>query len=150
MALAAAAGDWFVLLLLIALILSWWAFLAWWISRYGGREVRATFASVQPPTEALQTWLDCYGIWLASAGYRIVDRRGDRIAFVGQYRPRWAIAVAVLLFPFGLVALLGVTPAQLVVTADDESVTAEGKMHRRMAKELEKDAADEPPVDLDA
>jgi hypothetical protein len=137
----AAIGDWVAALLLVALILSWWTFLAWWISRYGAREVDVTFRSQAPPDQALREWTDYYGIWLAGAGYDIVDKRDDRVAFVGYYRPRWEIVVAVLLFPVGLIVLLGTLPADLVATTVPGGVAVDGKMHRRMAKELEKDAA---------
>jgi hypothetical protein len=137
----ASAGDWVAALLFVGLLLSWWVFLAWWISRYGARDVSARFATSKPPDQALRDWQDYYGLWLAGAGYEVVDQRPDRVALVGHYRPRWEIAVAVLLFPLGLVALLGTLPAQLVATAEGGSVLVEGKMHRRMAKELEKDAA---------
>jgi hypothetical protein len=137
----ASAGDWAAALLFVVLTLAWWGFLVWWISRYGARDVSTTFPSSEPPDEALRDWVDFYGVWLAGAGYRVVDQRPDRIAFVGHYRPRWEIAVAVLLFPFGLIALLGTQPAHLVVTATEGSVAVEGTLHRLMAKELEKDAA---------
>jgi hypothetical protein len=136
----AAAGDWALALLFFALLLSWWVLLAWWIGRYGARDVTARFIS---PTrsDAVRDWVDYYGIWLAGAGYRIVDQRPDRVALIGHYRPRWEIAVAVLLFPLGLLALLGTKPAHLVVTATDDGVSVEGKLHRQMARELENDAA---------
>jgi hypothetical protein len=118
----------------------------WWISRYGARDVRTTFASSKPDDEALRDWVDYYGTWLAGAGYRIVDQRPDRVAFTGRYRPRWEIAVAVLLFPFGLLALLGTLPAHLVVTAGGGEISVDGKMHRRMARELERDAAATAPL----
>ena len=141
MEVLASAGDWVAALLLVALLLSWWTFVAWWISRYGGREVNTTFPSSKPPDHALRDWLEYYGAWLASAGYQIVDQSPDRIEFVGRYRPRWEIAVALLLFPLGLPALLGTLPANLVVTASPNGVEVGGKIHRRMARELEKDAA---------
>ena len=137
----AAASDWLAALLFVGLLLGWWAVLAWWISRYGARDVSADFALSEPPEQALRDWLDYYGTWLAGGGYAIFDRRPDRIALVGRYRPRWEIAFAVLLFPLGLLALLGTKPAHLVVDATDAGISVRGKMHRLMAKELEKDAA---------
>jgi hypothetical protein len=136
-----AIGDWVTALLLVALIVSWWSFLVWWISRYGAREVEVTFRSSAPPDQALREWTDYYGLWLAGARYEIVDQRADRVAFIGYYRPRWEIAAAVLLFPVGLITLLGTLPAELVATTAEGGVVVEGKMHRLMAKELEKDAA---------
>jgi hypothetical protein len=137
----AALSDWAAGLLLVGLVLSWWAFLVWWISRYGAREVDVTFHSSKSPDEALREWTDYYGIWLAGAGYDVVDQRADRVAFIGYYRPRWEIAAAVLLFPVGLITLLGTKPADLVATTAQGGVVVEGTMHRLMAKELEKDAA---------
>lgn len=137
----ASVGDWVAGLLFLGLLLSWWAVLAWWISRYGAREVDVTFHSSTSPDHALRDWTDYYGIWLAGAGYRIVDQRPDRVSFIGHYRPRWEVALAVLLFPIGLIALLGTKPAHLVATSADGCLAVEGTMHRRMAKELEKDAA---------
>jgi hypothetical protein len=136
----ASLGDWAVVLLLVGLLLSWWAFVIWWISRWGAREVNVTFPSSKSPEDALRDWMDYYGSWLAGARYQIVDQRADRVAFVGYYRPRWEIAVALLLFPLGLPALLGTMPAQVVATSADGRVAVEGTIHRRMAKELEKDA----------
>src|SRR4051794_1577207 len=112
----ASMGDWAAALLLVALVLSWWTLLAWWIGRYGARDVSVTFPSSEAPERALRDWMDYYGVWLAGAGYHVVNQRPDRIALVGRYRPRWEIAGAVLLFPIGLVLLLGVLPAHLVVT----------------------------------
>jgi hypothetical protein len=140
----ASIGDWTVALLLVGLLLSWWAFLVWWISRYGGREVSATFASSDPPEDALRDWTDYYGTWLWEAGYEVVDQRADRVAYAGRYRPRWEVAVAFFLFPVGLIALLGSIPAHLVVTAGEAGIVAEGKVHRRIANELERDAAMHP------
>src|SRR3954470_3242617 len=82
----AAIGDWATALLFVALLLSWWVFLAWWISRYGGRDVAVAFRSPKPPDEALGDWTDYYGTWLAGAGYDVVDHRADRIAFAGCCR----------------------------------------------------------------
>src|SRR4051794_1406285 len=112
----ASIGDWAVALLLVALILSWWSFLVWWISRYGAREVSVTFRVPGSPDQALREWTDYYGLWLAGAGYEIEDKRADRVAFIGYYRPRWEVAAAVLLFPVGLITLLGTLPAELVAT----------------------------------
>lgn len=140
--LLAFVGDWAVGLLLVALVLSWWAFLAWWISRFGGREMSATFESQSPPELALREWADYYGIWLAEAGYDVVEQRPERIAFEGRYRPRWEVAVAFFLFPVGLIALLGSIPAHLVATTAAGGIVVDGKVHRRIAKELESDAAE--------
>src|SRR3954469_14337352 len=147
----AAIGDWATALLFVALLLSWWVFLAWWISRYGGRDVAVTFRSPKTPDEALRDWTDYYGTWLAGAGYAVVDPRPDLIAVVGRYRPRWEVAVAFFLFPIGLLALLGSKPADLVATTTRGGIEVEGPIHRGMAKELEKDAAagvlDEPSAE---
>lgn len=122
-------------------MLAWWAFLAWWLSRFGARDVIVRFESSSPPNEALREWTDYYGVWLAEAGYGIVDQRPDRVAWVGRYRPRWEVAIALFLFPIGLLALLGTNPAHLVVTSTEAGVLVDGKLHRGMAKELERDAA---------
>src|SRR3954454_3413203 len=150
-AVLAAIADWAAALLVVGLLLGWGAFLAWWITRSGARDVDVTFRSPRPPDEALRDWTDYYDVWLAGAGYDVVDRRADRVAFVGHYRPRWEIAVAILLFPIGLLALLGTKPSDLVVTTTRGGINVEGTIDRRMAKELEKDAAvgvlDEPSSD---
>jgi hypothetical protein len=138
----ASAGDWVSVALFVGLLLCWWTFLAWWISRYGGREVSVTFESSDPPDQALHKWVDYYGAWLADAGYWLEEQRPERVEFLGRYRPRWEVAVALFLFPVGLIALLGSIPAHLDVTTTAAGVSAEGKVHRRIAKELEKDAAE--------
>jgi hypothetical protein len=137
MALAFVA-DWLAVLLTVGLLLSWWGFLAWWISRYGARDVSVRFRTAGPALQALAEWRDYYGIWLAGAGYHVIDERPERVALVGRYRPRWEIALAVLLFPLGLIFLLGVLPADLVATAENDGITVDGKVHRRMARELER------------
>jgi hypothetical protein len=42
---------------------------------------------------------------MARAGYALEERAPGRLAFVQHRRPGWTIAVAILLFPFGLLAL---------------------------------------------
>ena len=137
----AAIGDWVAALLLVLLILSWWTFIVWWVSRFGARDVDVRFASSASPEEALHDWSEYYALWLDSGGYYTTDRGPDRIEYVARYRPRWEIAVALLLFPVGLVALLGSNLAYVTVTSSSEGIKVAGTMHRRMANELEKDAA---------
>src|SRR3954468_16542535 len=128
----AAIGDWFIVLLLVALLVAWWSFLIWWIRRFGAREVNVMFRSPAPPDQALREWIDYYETWLAGARYDIVEQRADRVAYVGYYRPRWEVAAALFLFPVGLITLLGTLPAEFVARTAQGGVVVEGKMHRRM------------------
>ena len=42
---------------------------------------------------------------LHAHGYELVERTPERLVFMRSRRPGWTIAVAILLFPFGLIAL---------------------------------------------
>ncbi len=137
----ASAWNWVVGLVLVLLLLGYYALVIWWISRFGARDVAARFATSQPPEQALRAWVDYYGPWLATADYRVVDETPQRVEFAGRYRPRWEIALAVLLFPLGLVFLLGSKPAHVVASTTDAGIAADGHMHRRMANALEREAA---------
>jgi hypothetical protein len=58
------------------------------------------------PAAAVAEFLDAAAPPLHAFGYDLVDRRRDRLVFARSRRPGWTIAVAVLLFPVGLVTLV--------------------------------------------
>ncbi|MEX0992569.1 MAG: hypothetical protein WDZ37_01095 [Solirubrobacterales bacterium] len=47
----------------------------------------------------------------AASGYQVIDRAATEVSLAGRRRPRWAVALAVFLFPVGLVLLLVRRPA---------------------------------------
>jgi len=57
------------------------------------------------PREALVEALTSIAPPLSAHGYRLVERTSERLVFVRRRRPGWTIAVAIFLFPFGLIAL---------------------------------------------
>jgi hypothetical protein len=58
------------------------------------------------PSEALADFMDAAAGPLHGFGYDLVERGRERLIFARSRRPGWTIAVAVLLFPVGLVALI--------------------------------------------
>jgi hypothetical protein len=70
-----------------------WGFTVRWHSAADARVTTAELmAHVTPP---LERW-----------GYDLTQRFDDRLRFEREVRPAWTFAVAVLVFPFGLLALL--------------------------------------------
>jgi hypothetical protein len=143
----ASAGDWGLVGALVLGIALWWGLIAYWIFRHGVRLVDVEFPYDKPPDEALRDWAGYYTGWLASSGYIMVAEGLGIVTYSRRYAPRWAIGVALILFPIGLLALLAREEATLVVRAVPDSgrirVSASGYVHRDVAKELERDAAGE-------
>jgi hypothetical protein len=141
----ASAGDWGLVGALVLGIAAWWGFIAYWIFRHGVRLVDVDFPSDKAPDEALRDWAGYYTGWLASSGYIMVAEGLGTVTYLRRYAPRWAIGVALIFFPIGLLALLAREEATLVVRAlpgsSGISVSASGYVHRDVAKELERDAA---------
>jgi hypothetical protein len=55
---------------------------------------------------------------MARSGYELEERSDRRLAFVHRRRPGWTIAVAILLFPFGLLALAVRDTERIVIEFD--------------------------------
>jgi hypothetical protein len=66
----------------------------------------ARWTASQPREAVALEILHDIGPPLRGFGYELADRTPDRIVFVRNRRPAWTIVVAVLFFPFGLLALL--------------------------------------------
>jgi hypothetical protein len=142
----ASAGDWGIVALLVLGIASWWSLIAYWILRHRVRPVDVEFPSDKGPDEALRDWAGYYTDWLASSRYTLV---GEGLGTAEYARPPsagWTIAVTVFLFPIGVLALFIRTEGTLVVRAVPGGsgivVNASGNVHRDVAKELERDAAE--------
>ena len=149
----ASAGEWGLVGVLLLMILAIWGLYALWIVRHGARWVEVSFPYSTGPDEALRDWVGYYSEWLASNGWAMTSQGHGSITYWRRYFPSWSIAVAVLLFPLGLLALLARTDATLVVTAGagegdrGTRLDVRGKVQRRVAKELESDAATEASGD---
>jgi hypothetical protein len=80
----------------------------------------------QPPERAVDETLAAVLPPLGGSGYRPETEEPAKRVFVRDERPAWTIAVAVLLFPFGLLALTHRSRSHVVVHASrvDHGVTA--------------------------
>ena len=145
----ASAGDWGIVALLVLVVASWWSLIAYWIFRHGVRPVDVEFRYDKAPDEALRDWAGYYTDWLASSGYIPVGEGLGTATYARPSSPGWTIAAVLLLFPIGLIALFVRTEGTLVVRAvpgrSGIVVSASGRVHRDVAKELERDAADASP-----
>ena len=95
--------------------------------------------------EAMTDLLDHLAPLLRAHGYDLVDRTRDRAVFSRGRIPGWAIAIAVLTFPVGLLALLvrtrDVISVELVDEGDGTLIYAHGVASlpvRRTFAELER------------
>jgi hypothetical protein len=86
-------------------------FTARWSSPLGVKPTSAELmAHVTPP---LQRW-----------GFELIQREDDRLRFEREVRPGWTYAVAVLVFPFGLLALMHKDRERITIDlAEDERGT---------------------------
>ena len=50
--------------------------------------------------------------------YELAERSGERLVFTYQHRPVWTYAIAVGVFPFGLIALLHTSEERIVLDFD--------------------------------
>jgi hypothetical protein len=87
------------------------AFTARWRSPAGAKATMAELiAHVTPP--------------LHNLGYELIQREDDRLRFEREVRPLWTIVPAILLFPFGLLALLHKNRDRVTIDlAEDERGT---------------------------
>jgi hypothetical protein len=83
------------------------AFSARWHSPVGAKPTMAELiAHVAPP--------------LNNVGYELIGREDGRLRFEREHRPLWTFAVAILLFPFGLLALLHKDRDRITIDLDDD------------------------------
>jgi Domain of unknown function (DUF1707) len=57
---------------------------------------------------------------LNNVGYELIGREDGRLRFEREHRPLWTFAVAILLFPFGLLALLHKDRDRITIDLDDD------------------------------
>ena len=69
-----------------------------------------------PPGAAVTEFMEAASAPLHGFGYELVQRGRERLVFAQSRRPGWTVAVAVLLFPVGLIALLHTV--EEVITVD--------------------------------
>jgi Domain of unknown function (DUF1707) len=72
-------------------------------------------------------------------GYELAEKREGRLVFSYGYRPGWTYAVAVLFFPFGLLALLARNEERITLDFDPLArgrtrVVAHGRAPRRVRR----------------
>jgi len=70
-------------------------------------------------------------------GYELVDKREGRLVFAYAYRPGWAYVVAIVLFPFGLIALIARNEERITLDFDPlprgrARIVAHGRAPRRV------------------
>jgi|GEM_PF-7084516 len=103
-----------------------------------------------PPTEAKIAWQVAYTGWIATRGYRITAQTDTTLTYTRTYVPAWAIVLAVVVFPIGLIALLVRREAVLAVafSGDTNRSTASlvGTAQRPFAKAL--DLLDSRPLSV--
>jgi hypothetical protein len=80
----------------------------------------------KPPEQAVVQVVGDIFVPLAGVGYKPREEEPTRRAFARMHRPAWTILAAVLLFPFGLFALMYREVSQVVVAAasTEHGVTA--------------------------
>jgi hypothetical protein len=71
---------------------------------------------LQPPVEGMRRWETTISPTLANGGYKLTTREAQSLHYVKRYAPGWTIAVAILLFPVGLLALMAKNESMLIVT----------------------------------
>jgi hypothetical protein len=75
---------------------------------------------------------------LEPAGYRLDDERDGALTFVRKVHPGWTIAVAIILFPVGLLALLVRRRRALTVHVDARSrLSLGGEVPPSLRRQLE-------------
>ena len=72
------------------------------------------------PETAMEEALHHIAPALHGQAYELVDRTDTRLGFVCSYRPGWTYAVAILLLPFGLLALLHKVEERVVIELEPD------------------------------
>ena len=105
-----------VVILLGAVVLVFAVVAFWALSAAGGRVRDATRTVDVPPQEWLQSLASAVG---TSPRHQIASGGPGVMTITRQRIPAWAILLAVLLFPIGLIALVARTPETGTITARD-------------------------------
>lgn len=98
---------------------------------------RVTVPAPREETRALL--LDKVAPGLNAFGYELVEQSPNGLVFERSRRPEWAVAVAVFLFPIGLLALLQRKTDRIVISLEGRApswtnMTAHGAAPRRVRK----------------
>jgi hypothetical protein len=90
--------------------------------------------------EAADDLLEYVAPPLRAFGYTLVEQTPERLVFERDVRPLWTFAVAVGLFPFGLLALLHTSEErvvfELLARGDETVIIAEGRAPLRIRRAL--------------
>ena len=81
----------------------------------GRRGFSAHWRMATSPTAVMVEVLGDVAPRLADVGYRLTERHGDRVVFARRRMPGWVWIPAILLFPFGLLALFARTEDRIAV-----------------------------------
>jgi hypothetical protein len=81
----------------------------------GRRGFAAHWRSAAPSMETMLEVLENIAPPLNGAGYGLAERVGDRAVFVRRRIPGWVWPLVVLLFPFGLLALMARTEDRITI-----------------------------------
>ena len=92
-----------------------------------------------PREETRALLLDKIAPGLNAFGYELVDQSPNGLVFERSGRPGWTVAVAILLFPLGLLALLQRKTDRIVISLEERAprqtnMTAHGAAPRRVRK----------------
>jgi hypothetical protein len=109
------------------------------VSGYGARPFTYEWELDVSPRRAMSAALRHIAPALHRQGYELVVTRADRLVFRCAYRPGWTYALAVLVFPIGLVALAHKVEERITVDLDPLArgrtrVVAHGRAPRRVRK----------------
>ena len=81
----------------------------------GMRPFAVHFEVARPPGTVVDTAMRTLAPGLARAGFAVVSRGEREVVFARSFRPAWTFAVALLLIPLGLFALLHKEEARVVL-----------------------------------
>jgi hypothetical protein len=109
------------------------------VSGYGARPFTYEWELEVTPRRAMTEALRHIAPALHRQGYELVDKRADRLVFRYSYRPGWTYAVAVLVFPFGLFALMYQSEERITLDVDPLArgrtrIVAHGRAPRRVRR----------------
>jgi len=92
------------------------------------------------PAKAEEDLLEFVAPPLRAYGYELVERSPERLVFERRYRPVWTFALAIAVFPFGLLALLHIAEERIIIDllprGDDTVVLAQGTAPLRIRRAL--------------